>query len=101
MAKNPRKDLFPDFTSMMMKNMYGLFPKPIINTASAAMRLLMKVKNAPSDSGNVLEPSSEPHRIYGETILPVPSRKTKIALLTGLGLGLTYMFLKTRSSNSK
>jgi short-subunit dehydrogenase len=101
LAKNPRKDLFPDFTSMMMKNLYGLFPKPIINTASAAMRLLMKVKNAPSDPGNVLEPSSEPHRIYGETILPVPSRKTKIAMVAGLGLGLAYMFIKFKSSNNK
>jgi short-subunit dehydrogenase len=101
LAKNPRKDLFPDFTSMMIKNLYGLFPKPIINTASAAMRLLMKVKNAPSDSGNVLEPSSEPHRIYGETILPVPSRKTKIAMVAGLGLGLAYMFIKFKSSNNK
>lgn len=99
LAKNPKKDMFPDFTSVMLKNIYGLFPKPIINTASAAMRLMMKVKKAPSDSGNVLQPSSEPHRIYGETMLPVPSRKTKIALLTGLGLGLTYMFLRTKYSN--
>ncbi|MDQ0595207.1 short-subunit dehydrogenase [Chryseobacterium ginsenosidimutans] len=101
LAKKPRKDFFPDITSMLLKNMYGLFPKPIINTASAAMRLLMKVKNAPSDSGNVLEPSSEPHRIYGETILPVPSRKTKIAMVAGLGLGLAYMFIKFKSPNDK
>lgn len=98
LAKNPRKDLFPDFTSLMLKNIYGLFPKPIINTASAGMRLMMKVKNAPPDSGNVLEPSSEPHRIYGETILPVPSKNTKIAMLAGLGLGLAYMFLKVKTS---
>jgi short-subunit dehydrogenase len=101
LAKNPRKDLFPDFTSMMIKNLYGLFPKSIINTASAAMRLLMKVKNAPSDSGNVLEPSSEPHRIYGETLLPVPSRKTKIAMVAGLGLGIAYMLINFKSSNKK
>ncbi|MEN4760763.1 SDR family NAD(P)-dependent oxidoreductase [Chryseobacterium sp. C39-AII1] len=98
LAKNPRKDLFPDVTSLMLKNIYGLFPKPIINTASAGMRLMMKVKNAPPDSGNVLEPSSEPHRIYGETILPVPSKNTKIAMLAGLGLGLAYMFLKVKTS---
>lgn len=98
LAKNPRKDLFPDFTSMMLKNVYGLFPKPIINTASAAMRLMMKMKKAPSDSGNVLEPSSEPHRIYGETMLPIPSRKTKMAVLAGVGLGLAFMLLKNRSS---
>lgn len=100
LAKNPKKDLFPDFTSMVLKNVYGLFPKPVINSASAVMRLMMKVKNAPSDSGNILEPSSEPHRIYGETMLPVPSRKTKMALLAGLGLGLAYMLVKIKSGSS-
>ncbi|WP_345765516.1 SDR family oxidoreductase [Chryseobacterium endophyticum] len=98
LAKNPRKEMFPDVMSRLLTGMYKFFPKPVINTASAGMRLMMKLKNAPSDSGNVLQPSASPHRIYGETILPVPSRKTKIALLTGLGLGLTYMFLKGRSS---
>ncbi|MBL7879649.1 MAG: SDR family oxidoreductase [Chryseobacterium gambrini] len=101
LAKHPKKDLFPDFTSVFLKNVYGLFPKPVINIASAVMRLMMKVKNAPSDSGNILEPSSEPHRIYGETMLPVPSRKTKIAVLAGLGLGLAYMFLKLKSNSSE
>ncbi|ASK32633.1 short-chain dehydrogenase [Chryseobacterium sp. T16E-39] len=100
LAKNPRKDLFPDFTSLLLKNVYGLFPKPIINMASAGMRMVMKVKNAPPDSGNILQPSSEPHRIYGKTILPVPSKKTKIAIAAGLGLGLAYMILKT-STGSK
>lgn len=99
LAKKPRKDLFPDATSLILKNVYGLFPKTIINSASAGMRMLMKAKKAPSDSGNVLKPSSEPHRIYGETILPVPSKKTKMAIVAGLGLGLAYMILKTRSGS--
>lgn len=99
LAKNPKKDLFPDIASRFLVNIYSLFPKPIINTASAAMRLMMKVKNAPSEPGNVLEPSSEPHRIYGETMLPVLSRQTKLAALAGLGLGLTYMFLGSKNSN--
>lgn len=101
LAKNPQKEMFPDITSRILTGLYGLFPKPIINTASAGMRLMMKLKNAPSDSGNVLEPSSEPHRIYGETILPVPSKKTRLAMMAGLGLGLAFMFLKVKSSESK
>lgn len=101
LAKNPQKEMFPDLTSRILTGLYGLFPKPIINTASAGMRLMMKLKNAPSDSGNVLEPSSEPHRIYGETILPVPSKKTRLAMMAGLGLGLAFMFLKVKSSGSK
>ncbi|MFP3590827.1 SDR family oxidoreductase [Chryseobacterium sp. SIMBA_038] len=99
LAKNPRKDLFPDAVSLILKNVYGLFPKPIINIASAGMRLMMKVKKAPSDDGNVLYQSSEPHRIYGETMFPVPSKKTKMAVLAGVGLGLAYMLLANRSSN--
>lgn len=101
LAKHPKKELFPDITSRILTGLYGLFPKPIINTASVGMRLMMKLKNAPSDSGNVLEPSSEPHRIYGETILPVPSKKTRIAMVAGLGLGLAFMFLKVKSSGKE
>ncbi|WP_374459303.1 SDR family oxidoreductase [Chryseobacterium taeanense] len=101
LAKNPQKEMFPDITSRILTGLYGLFPKPIINTASAGMRLMMKLKNAPSDSGNVLEPSSEPHRIYGETILPVPSKNTRLALMAGLGLGLAFMFLKVKSSSKE
>lgn len=100
LAKEPQKDLFPDFKSRALVNLYEMFPKVIINTASAGMRLMMKLKNAPPDSGNVLEPSSEPHRIYGETILPVPGKKTKIALVAGLGLGLAFMLLKSKKADN-
>ncbi|MEY8759006.1 SDR family oxidoreductase [Chryseobacterium tongliaoense] len=101
LAKNPRKGMFPDVASLLIKNVYGLFPKPLINVASAGMRLVMKIRNAPSDAGNIFEPSSEPHRIYGETLLPVPSRKTRLAILAGLGLGIAYMILNTNSAAKK
>ncbi|ALR30057.1 short-chain dehydrogenase [Chryseobacterium sp. IHB B 17019] len=97
LAKNPKKDMFPDITSKFLTSAYRLFPKSIINTASAAMRTVMKVKKAPSDSGNILGPSAEPHRIYGETMFPIPSRKTKMAILAGVGLGFAYMLLKGKS----
>ena len=92
-AKNLTPDKFPDTTSFLMKNIYGLFPKAIMNTASAGMRMMMKVKDAPPDEGNVLQPSKEPHRIYGETMLPVPSKKTKNIALGVLGAGLAYFIL--------
>ncbi|WP_027388789.1 SDR family oxidoreductase [Chryseobacterium gregarium] len=101
LAKNPRKEMFPDMMSKILTTAYKMFPKPVINTASAGMRLMMKIKNAPSDSGNVLQPSPDPHRIYGETILPAVSRKTRMAALAGLGLGLAFMFLKAKSSGNK
>ncbi|RZJ37180.1 MAG: SDR family oxidoreductase [Chryseobacterium sp.] len=98
LAKNPRKDMFPDINSRVMKNLYGMFPKTIMNMTSAGMRVMMKVKNGKPNPGNVLWPSPKPHRIYGETTLPVPSRKTKLALLAGIGLGLSYMILKNSTS---
>ena len=98
LAKNPRKDMFPDINSRVMKNLYGMFPKTIMNMTSAGMRVMMKVKNGKPNPGNVLWPSPKPHRIYGETILPVPTRKTKLALLAGIGLGLSYMILKNSTS---
>lgn len=99
LAKNPQKELFPDITSRLLTGVYKLFPKPVINTASAGMRMMMRMKKAPSDSGNILSPSPEPHRIYGDTMFPVPSRKTGLAVMAGLGLGLAFMFLKLKSSN--
>lgn len=98
LAKQPKKDLFPDITSRLLVNAYGMFPKTIINTASAGMRLMMKLKNGEPTSGNVLESSPEPHQIYGETSLPVPSKKTKLAMVAGITLGLAYMFFTSRSS---
>ncbi|MDF2932845.1 MAG: family NAD(P)-dependent oxidoreductase [Chryseobacterium sp.] len=100
LAKEPQKDLFPDFTSRALVNIYGTFPKAIINTASAGMRLMMRLKNGESTSGNVLKPSSEPHQIYGDTILPIPGKKTKIAVVAGVTLGLAYMFLTSKSSRN-
>ena len=93
LAKNPRKGLFPDIQSLIIKNLYGLFPKTIMNTASATMRTMMKIKNAEPTPGNIMWPSPKPHRIYGETSLPVPGRKNKLALLAGIGLGLSYMII--------
>ncbi len=92
LAKNPKKDWFPDLTSRLIKGVYTMFPKAVINSASAGMRMMMNLKNAPSDNGNVLSSSDEPHRIYGETMLPVPSRNVKMAFGAGLLLGLAYMF---------
>lgn len=98
LAKSPRKGMFPDAVSYILKTAHSIMPSALINTASAGMRLMMNVKNAPSEEGNIMQPSDGPHRIYGETALPVPSRNVKNALLTGVGLGLGYMILKSKLS---
>jgi len=98
-AKNPKKSIITDGYAAVMKIMYGLFPKAIINSASAAMRLVMKPHAETNTDGNVRKPSTEPHRIYGEMALPVLSKKTKT--LAVMGLGLTLGFLLTASSKAK
>lgn len=85
MAKNPQKSKFTDFSSLMMKGMYSLIPKPVINTTSAALRLLMKEDSETDTDGNVLTQSKNPMRIYGQTMLS-PSKKSKNLILTGLGI---------------
>lgn len=98
-AKNPRKHIVTDGFAAVTKTMYGLFPRPIINTASALMRMMMK-DEAPTDTdGNVNYPSESPLRIYGETMLPVPSRKTKTVLTMLAGLAIGYFC--TRNSYKK
>lgn len=96
LAIHPKKDKFPDFTSWGLKTLHSIFPKLLVNTASAGMRLMMKLKQGEPTDGNVLEPSDDPHQIYGETILPVPSKQTKIALGIGVAIGALLIFSSGR-----
>ena len=101
LAKNPRRGMFPDTVSYLLKTAHSIMPSALVNTASAGMRMVMKLKNAPDNPGNVLESSNEPHRIYGETALPSPSKNVKNALLAGIGLGFGYMLLTSKKSKKK
>ena len=98
-AKNPKKSIITDGYAAVMKVMYGLFPKSIINTASAAMRLTMKPNAETDTDGNVRYPSEGPLKIYGEMAFPILSRKTRTVLMMGLGIGLG--FLLSASSKKK
>lgn len=91
LAKNPQKGKFPDFTSYLLTRAYKMFPSAIINTASAGMRMMMKLKNGEPTDGNILESNHEVTQIYGETILPVVPKKTAMAAVAGLVLGLSFM----------
>lgn len=99
-AKNPKKGVVTDGYAAVMKLMYGIFPKTIINTASAAMRLVMKPHAETNTDGNVTEPSQYPHRIYGEMAIPVPPKKVQTVLMMGLGIALGF-FLTASSKKKK
>ena len=96
LALKPQKDKFPDFISWGLKTSHGLFPKLLVNTASAGMRLLMKIKNGEPTAGNVMEPSKAPHEIYGESLIPEASGKTKMAMGLGLVVGLGLLLLSAK-----
>jgi short-subunit dehydrogenase len=98
-AKNPKKSVITDVYAQLMKVLYGLFPRSIINTASAAMRLVMKPNAETDTDGNVNYQSESPMKIDGEMAIPVPSKRTKTVMMMGLGLGLG--FLLTASTKKK
>jgi len=99
MAKHPKKGQFPDFKAAAITNMYRLFPRPIINTSSAAIRLKMRFNNdSADDAGNILIPSKEPLRVYGKPPHASPNRNLGLALLAGLGVGLALIRLGTRTN---
>lgn len=95
LAKNPRKELFPDFKSAAITNTYKLLPKILINAASAVVRTKMKFNDEKlNNPGNVLNKSKEPLRVYGN-----PSAKgvsdLKLALFAGIGISLgLFLFSK-------
>jgi len=99
LARHPQKDLFPDLTSAAITNMYRLFPKLVINAASAAVRVTMKRNRPkPGDPGNVLENSKEPLRVHGK--IPSATANTiGLALVAGLGIGIALVAIsKARKS---
>jgi len=99
LARHPKKDLFPDFRAATITNMYKLFPKLIINSASAAVRLKMKHNEDKEDTaGNVLTNSKEPLRVYGN---PAMSKRTKnmgLVVLAVAGIGFA-LFAVNQISN--
>jgi len=96
LAKHPKKDMFPDFPAAAITNLYRVFPKTIINTASAAVRLKMKLNdNKENNPGNVLENSKEPLRVHGK----LPSKTTHnfgLGLLAGLGITTALLLVSKK-----
>lgn len=101
LALEPKKDKFPDFISWGLKTTHSLFPKLLVNTASAGMRLLMKIKDGEATVGNVMEPSKAPHEIYGESLIPSLSLSGKTKMVTGVVLGIGLLLLLGKRSYNR
>ncbi|QOW10222.1 SDR family oxidoreductase [Kaistella flava (ex Peng et al. 2021)] len=95
-AKNPRKSIITDGYAQVSKILYSLFPRAIINTASAALRLVMKDDATTNTDGNVNYQSKDPMRIYGELAIPVPSKKTKTVMMMAAGILIGFLYIKSK-----
>lgn len=100
-AKNPKRVVYSDWAAPLARRIYSLSPKLVVNSASAAMRLLMDLSSKPETAGNILYPSGQPHRIYGETIVPPPSKRSKRLMLAGAAAGIVYLLLSSKTRGKR
>lgn len=98
-AKSPKKSVMPDVSTMMMKGLYKLLPGVFSNVSSGVLRMMMKPDKNKESNGNIFIPSPGPSRIYGETVLPEITRKTKMIAAGALAVGAIYLLLKRRNNN--
>lgn len=74
-AKNPLPSSYPDWSAVVFKGLYEIFPGTMRYVSSAAMRMVMKKANKDEDSeGNVLESSKGNMGIDGKALISVPSK---------------------------
>jgi len=101
-AKNPQQAVYPDWSAVVFKNLYGMFPGVIRYASSAALRMIMKRGNEDDTSGNILQPSEVNMGIDGKTLLPAPSKVIKIGtagILGILAIGfLSYSLFQKRNN---
>ncbi len=100
-AKNPEQAVYPDWSSVIFKNLYEIFPGAIRYVSSAALRILMKkAGNEENTPGNILDPSQDNMKINGKTLLPSPSKALKVAGAGALGILavglLSFSLIKVR-----
>jgi hypothetical protein len=53
-AKNPQQVVYPDWSAVVLKNLYTVFPGIIRYASSSALRMIIKKDKQEDTSGNVL-----------------------------------------------
>lgn len=97
LAKNPKKHKYPDLKAALITNLYLLFPRLIINAASAVIRYKMENnEDKKGNPGNILEQSADPHRVYGNPAQTSTDRKLGLAVLAGIGIGLGLVMMNAK-----
>ncbi|MCC3215122.1 SDR family oxidoreductase [Chryseobacterium sp. X308] len=93
-AKNPTEASYPDWSAVVFKNLYEMFPGIIRYVSSAGMRMIMKKANkAENTGGNVRQSSSGNMGIDGKTLLSVSKKPLILAgagIIGALAVGLIF-----------
>ncbi|WP_126650751.1 SDR family oxidoreductase [Chryseobacterium aureum] len=93
-AKNPTEASYPDWSAVVFKNLYEMFPGMIRYVSSAGMRMVMKKANKKENTGgNVQHPSEGNMGIDGKTLFSVPKKPLIWAgagIIGALAVGLLF-----------
>lgn len=93
-AKNPTEASYPDWSAVVFKDLYEMFPGIIRYVSSAGMRMIMKKANkAENTGGNVRQSSSGNMGIDGKTLLSVSKKPLILAgagIIGALAVGLIF-----------
>lgn len=93
-AKNPIEASYPDWSAVVFKNLYELFPGIIRYTSSTVVRMLMRKANKDENTGgNVQNPSTGSMRIDGKTLFSIPKKPLILAgagILGALAVGFIF-----------
>lgn len=93
-AKNPIEASYPDWSAVVFKNLYELFPGIIRYASSTGVRMLMRKANKHENTGgNVQNPSTGSMRIDGKTLFSIPKKPLILAgaaILGALAVGFIF-----------
>ncbi|WP_454045707.1 SDR family oxidoreductase [Chryseobacterium sp. Marseille-Q8038] len=93
-AKNPTEATYPDWSAVVFKNLYEMFPGVVRYVSSAGVRMLMKKAGKDENTaGNVQNPSAGNMRIDGKTLFSIPKKPLILAgagIIGALAFGLIF-----------
>lgn len=93
-AKNPTEATYPDWSAVVFKNLYEMFPGIVRYVSSAGVRMLMKKGGKEENTGgNVQNPSAGNMRIDGKTLFFIPKKPLILAgagIIGALAFGLIF-----------
>lgn len=93
-AKNPKTHILPDFSTLFLKNLYKVLPNVFTTISFGVVRKMMNPNQNKDTNGNIFVPSSGPMKIYGETVFPEITKKTKLITAGVLATGALLILLR-------